>query len=124
MADVYAEGTFEPGIPDHLLTEKDRALFEAIGVSMDTIDGKAFLYHENYATSGFLADGEGPEVTEDDLYAALQDIIRRSNGELKFITHEQAYTCEKMAPGQFGGSAAFITADDFVHFGTSGWLEQ
>lgn len=127
MAKIYAQGTFEPEIPFHLFTKNDLDLLEALGVSVDNggDDGLALLYNENYCTTGFLVvDGEKNEVREDDLYKMLQEVINRSNGEINFITHEQAYTCDKMWKGEFGGSAVIITADDIQYDGTSAWLQR
>jgi hypothetical protein len=126
MANNYASGTFEPQISHYLFTESDLALMDALGVSVEKgSDGLANLFNENYCTSGYIETEDGEkEVTEDDLYTMLQELIKRSNGELKFITHEQAYTCDKMCPGQFGGSAVIITADDIQYSGTSSWLER
>lgn len=126
MANNYAQGTFEPEIPFSLFTESDLALLDALGVSIDKgPDGLCYLYNENYCTSGYIEEGgANAEVAEDDLYAMLQEVIKRSNGELRFITHEQAYTCDNMCKGEFGGSAVFITADDVQYHGTSSWLQR
>lgn len=126
MANNYAQGTFEPEIPFNLFTESDLNLLDALSVSVDKgPDGLAYLYNENYCTSGYLeVDEVEKEVGEDDLYAMLQEVIKRSNGEVQYITHEQAYTCDKMRKGEFGGSAVFITADDIQYHGTSSWLQR
>ncbi len=39
----------------------------------------------------------------------LQDIVRRSKGELPYLTIASAYTCSKMRPDGFGGGAIVIT---------------
>ncbi len=39
----------------------------------------------------------------------LQDIVRRSKGELPYLTIATAYTCSKMRPDGFGGGAIIIT---------------
>lgn len=130
MANNHAQGTFNPFIPAHLLTAKDQELCDALGVTLESCEVERqscfYLFNSDYATSGFitLEDGSEKEVGESDLYDMLQDVIKRSNGALKFIHHEQAYTCDRMRPGEFGGSAVFITADDIRYHGTSTWLEQ
>lgn len=126
MANNYAQGTFEPEIPFTLFTESDLTLLDTLGVSVDKgPDGLCYLYNENYCTSGYIVvDGVETEVVEDDLYAMLQEVIKRSNGKIRFISHEQAYTCDKMRKGEFGGSAVFITADDVQYHGTSSWLQR
>ena len=128
MANNYASGTFEPFIPKHLFTEADLNLLDSLGITANSVhdaDDVLYLFNEDYCTTGYLETETGEkEVTEDDLYALLQEVIRRSNGSLKWISHEQAYTCDKMRRGEFGGSAVFITADDIQYHGTSSWLER
>jgi len=46
----------------------------------------------------------GPNYT-----TILQDIVRRSKGELPYLTIASAYTCSKMRPDGFGGGAIIIT---------------
>jgi hypothetical protein len=46
----------------------------------------------------------GPDYT-----TILQDIVRRSKGELPYVTIATAYTCSKMRPDGFGGGAIIIT---------------
>ncbi len=127
MAINHAQGTFEPQIPFNLFTKNDLDLLKALSVSMDNYgdDGLAYLYNEDYCTTGYIdIDGVQKEVTEDNLYKMLQEVIKRSNGDLKYITHEQAYTCDSMRRGEFGGSAVIITSDDIQYDGTSSWLER
>jgi len=129
MANNHASGTFEPLIPSDLITPEFEILADAIGVTVNrpNDDGKeVYLFNEGYCTNGYIEkeDGSEVEVTDEDLYAAIQDIIRRSEGRLTWVSHEQAYTCDKMRRGEFGGSAVFITADDIQFHGTSSWLER
>lgn len=129
MANNYASGTFAPLIPSDLITTEFETLADALGVTVNRPDddGKmAYLFNDGYCSSGYIEneDGTEKEVTDEDLYAAIQDIIRRSSGRLTWVSHEQAYTCDKMRAGEFGGSAVFITADDIQYHGTSSWLER
>ena len=39
----------------------------------------------------------------------LQDIVRRSKGELPYVSIAYAYTCSKMRPDGFGGMGVIIT---------------
>lgn len=125
MANCDTAGTFTPMIPKNLFNSSDLSLLDAIGVTCDDNgDGTLFLYNERSATEGYLAgeNGEETELEEEDVYSLLQEVIKRSKGTLPWIHHEQAYTCEKMRPGEFGGSAVFITANDIKFHGTSSWL--
>ena len=129
MADNYAQGTFAPHIPASLISEEIEAIADALGVSIQPFSGTGdmvYLYNEDSCTSGYIEaeDGSEKEVTDEDLYAALQDIIRSSEGRITWFSHEQAYTCSRMRPDSFGGSAVFITADDIQYEETSSWLER
>jgi len=57
----------------------------------------------------------------DALIALLQGFLKkfRPDGVIGF---EIAYTCSKMRPDEFGGSAIVITADEVQSFGTAAWL--
>ena len=127
MADYDSQATYQPSIPKHLLSQEDMEFIGAFGVSCES-DGedKLYFFEENYCTTAYRKDSEGNEVglVEEDLLARFQEIIRRSNGELPWISRETAYTCSGMSPDGFGGSAVFITADDIQYFGTSSWLSQ
>ena len=53
----------------------------------------------------------------------LQDIVRRSR-TLRYVTVVSAFTCSKMRPDGFGGSATLITADDIKSKSTNDILEE
>jgi hypothetical protein len=53
----------------------------------------------------------------------LQDIVRRSR-TLRYVTVVSAFTCSKMRPDAFGGSATLITADSVKGKSTSDILED
>jgi hypothetical protein len=129
MADYYSQAIFQPSIPKHLLTDEDRRFIEAFSITLEP-DGedKFYLYADEWCCNGYLdseePDGEEIELTEDDLLNRFQKIIRRSSGELLWISKESAYTCSKMRPDGFGGGAIFITADDIQYSFTGQWLEE
>ncbi len=52
----------------------------------------------------------------------LQDIVARS--ALDYIEVETAWSCSKMRPDGFGGSATLITPDDIQTVSTSAWLDE
>ena len=129
MADYYSQAVFQPSISKHLITDEDRRFIEAFSITFET-DGedKFYLYADEWCCNGYLdpeePGGEEIELTEDDLLNRFQEIIRRSNGELPWISKESAYTCSKMRPDGYGGGAIFITADDIQYCFTGQWLEQ
>lgn len=129
MADYYSQAVFQPSIPKHLITYEDRRFIEAFSITFEA-DGedKFYLYADEWCCNGYLdpeeSGGEEIELTEDDLLNRFQEIIRRSNGELPWISKESAYTCSKMRPDGYGGGAIFITADDIQYCFTGQWLEQ
>jgi hypothetical protein len=128
MADYISQGVFQPTFPKHLISNEDRRIIEAFGISIEPDgDGKLLLFVNDWCNRGVIGTDDskdGIELDEDDLYSRLQMIIRRSNGELTWISRETAYTCTGNKPDGFGGSAVFITADDVQVLATDSWLEQ
>lgn len=131
MADYSKQSVFQPLIPKRLLTAEDWRVIEAFGITIATSPtdmDRVYLYSDNWNSVGYLDsdDGKGEtlELAEDDLFACLQAIIRRSNGELTWISQECSYTASEMVPDGFGGSALFITAIDVQYISTSQWLEE
>lgn len=131
MADFFKHSVFQPFIPKHLLTLEDCRVIEAFRIAIDASPigmDSVYLNSDEWNGVGYLDpdDGEGETLVldEDDLIACLQTIIRRSKGELTWISQECAYTCSEMVPDGFGGSAIFITADDVRYVSTSEWLEK
>jgi len=116
MADNHAQSTFTPNVPKQYVTPEDLKLFTDMRVSYQDVGDKWYLFAEDHLNE--------EEHSEDELFAALQEIIIRSNGELKYISCETAYTCSRMCQGEFGGAAAFIVADNIEYFGTGTWLGQ
>jgi len=58
-----------------------------------------------------------------DYTTILQDIVRRSKGELPYLTIAAAYTCSKMRPDGFGGMATIITPSRILYHSTYNVLE-
>lgn len=127
MTDYLSQGVFQPSIPKHLITEEDLKILNAFKLTI-TPEGenKLFLFADDWCTTGHIENeyGKESELSEDDLYVCLQRIIRRSNGELTWLSKETAYTCTENRAGGFGGSAVFVTTNGVQYFGTSSWLEQ
>jgi hypothetical protein len=129
MADYYSQAVFQPLIPKQLINDEDRRIIEAFSITLEDDGGdKFYLYADEWCCSGYLdseePEGEEIELSEDDLFNRFQEIIRRSNGELPWISKESAYTCSRMRPDGFGGGAVFITADDIQYSFTGQWLEE
>lgn len=126
MADYCCQAVFQPNIPKHLINDEQRRIIEAFSITIEPDGDNLYLYADDWCTNAHLTDDNGTEkdLDEDDLFDCFQEIIRCSNGELKWISKEQAYTCSQMKPDGFGGGALFITADDVQYVSTSGWLEQ
>lgn len=146
MANYYTHSVIQPEIPAHLLTKFHIAILDAFDILKKEFDrehgktyylsapnGLHFTAFDRDYTEEELADCDpaiveffkiNKELYEDDLIALFQVIIKDSNGELPWISIEQAYTCSKMLPDGYGGSAIFITADDMQFSSTSQWLEQ
>jgi hypothetical protein len=127
MADNYSQSVLQPHIPRHLINDESRRIIEAFSITIEPCgEDMLYLYTEDWSTTGYVKNdaGEEIELDEDDLYNCFQEIIRRSNGGLSWISRETAYTCSKMHPAGFGGSAIFITADNVQYVSTSDWLQQ
>ncbi len=58
-----------------------------------------------------------------DYTTILQDIVRRSKGDLPYLTIAGAYTCSKMRPDGFGGMAIIITPSRILYHSTNSVLE-
>jgi hypothetical protein len=54
----------------------------------------------------------------------LQDIVRRSKGQLPYLTIAAAYTCSKMRPDGFGGMSIVITPGSIRFWSTYTILER
>lgn len=54
----------------------------------------------------------------------LQDIVRRSKGEIPYLTLASAFTCSKMRPDGFGGMGIIITAKRVLYQSTYEFFES
>lgn len=127
MADDYSQSVFQPCIPKQLLTEDDLKFLTAFRICTEPVgEDKLYLFAEDWCFDAVmeLEDGTERDLDENDLNNRFQEIIKRSNGELSWVSRETSYSCNKMRPDAFGGSAVFITADDVQYLSTSWWLEQ
>lgn len=76
------------------------------------------------AIAGLAEDDTVAEIDMDDHWIGiLQEIVRRSP-TLTFIAIETAFTCSKMRPDGFGGSALLITADAVDAMSTSQFIDE
>ena len=76
------------------------------------------------AIAGLSEDDTVAEIDLDDQWIGiLQEIVRRSP-TLTFIAIETAFTCTKMRPDGFGGSALLITADTVDAMSTSQFIDE
>ena len=127
MSDNYSQATYSPFIPGRFVSEEDLEFITSFGVCWEREGEEDYYFFEpEYCTTGYTHDSAGNEVEheEEELLERFQQIVKRANGELPWITRETAYSCSKMQPGYFGGSAVFITADDIKYSGTSDWLRD
>lgn len=124
MAETQSQSVFLPAIPPHLLTREDIEFLSAFHIETVTLEnGHIRLFAIEWCTEGHDTEGD---YTEDQLFARLQEIIRRSKGELTVITKETCYFSEQAVPGEdeVGGSAVVITADAVFYEGTGPWREN
>ena len=128
MADYISQGVFHPSFPKHLISNEDRRIIEAFGINIKPDDdSQILLFAADWCNRGIIVTEDSKDdikFTEDDLYARFQEIIRRSNGELTWISRETAYTCTENRPDGFGGSALFITAETMQFIATDAWLDE
>jgi hypothetical protein len=126
MANNYTQGTIEPKIPEALLGEERLATLDWLRVSAEYDQGsKSFYLYNDEGIGGETEEGE--ELDEQDLYLLLQAVIKESKTSLlveqhiNYFIHNQAHYCSKMRPGEFGGSAVFITANKIEYMSTYDW---
>lgn len=129
MANNQFSVTVSPEIPSILPTEQEIRFLGACGFAFDSGNCSLYFYAEEFAN--IEDDPEIPEEYEDDSFPAhwsvpivLQNILRRSEGALKEIILEGAFTCDKMRMGQFGGVVYLITANRIQKGCTHSLLEQ
>src|ERR1039457_4303813 len=129
MADYYSSGPIQPMIPKRLVTEEDLKLLEAFNIKAypekSNNEETHYFFASEWSGSAYVEkDGKEVEISEDDIFACFQEIIRRSNGEILWVSLELGYFCSKDRPDGYGGYAVFVTAADIQYCSTSHWLEQ
>lgn len=81
------------------------------GICDISIENDAFyLYSEEQGNTDFATD-------------VAQLFLRRFTPKASLCL-EVAYTCSRSRPGEFGGAACFITAEEQKWFSTLEWLQQ
>lgn len=74
-------------------------------------------------------DGEGLHIMHDQWFDAeqcasvLQAYLTKFDPE-RAIGFEVAYTCDKLRPNEFGGSAWLVSADQIHFFSTQEWIRE
>jgi hypothetical protein len=95
------------------ITINRRALEDALSISQARSRSRppvaGMLAKANPESEDIDLDFSAPPFQEDAYIVILQDIVRRSKGELPHVTIAAAYTCSKMRPDGFGGTAIAIT---------------
>ena len=127
MADYYTQMVVAPLIPKDLVTPEVDTMLTDFNITIESGSATEFyLYSDEYSGNawGFSETGEEVHHSEDDLVAMFQDLIKASEGRLKWISLESAHTCSKMRSDGFGGSAVLITANKVRYMGTTPWIEQ
>ncbi|MEI7639726.1 MAG: hypothetical protein WCJ37_20590 [Syntrophus sp. (in: bacteria)] len=143
MSDQIFYAAIREEIPIVLLTKDEALTLEAFG--FDLIKHKKVDSQEFYQCSTDClvfnpqvdcakCSGEGCtecngsgyfELTEDDLYRTLREIVKKGGAELPYISMEFAYGQEyPVGLTDIGGSAIFITPDHICRTDTAQWLEE
>ena len=115
MANIYTHTTIEPCIPNKYITDDIQTLFEEAYITAEPYEKETYLFAEN----GIDFD------CEELVYKTLQKIFKQMIADkLKPIPFavQTAYTCDKMRPGGFGGSAVVITDKTIKEFSTWGFI--
>lgn len=151
MADYFSQTIVQPVIPNACITPLERFLLEQM-FEHEEDGGRTYFFASESVTDlidrsdGVLETLLGADAsplaaalrealrTADDPdcldvgdvgYAAVfQAIVARHLTEVPYVTVEVAYTCSRMRPDGFGGSAELITAAGSQSMGTGAWLES
>lgn len=101
----------------------DAELVRSLLAADDGVDSAlAAQFREALAAAPPDADTIELDVSVVSFEGILQDIVARS--ALDYIEVETAWSCSKMHPDGFGGSATLITSDDIQTVSTSAWLDE
>jgi ABC-type transporter Mla MlaB component len=72
----------------------------------------------------FDVDLTGLPYADDAHVILLQDVVRRSKGEIPYLTIAAAYTCNKMRPDAFGGMGIIITPTRILYRSTYDFFQS
>lgn len=109
MAEYYTQAVVLPEIPFDLLDNDTLTKLELCGFSYELTATGWFLYADEYV---------------DEFEELLQEIIRRSEGQLSYLSVEGSYSCSEPFADAYGGFAYVITADDMEYVSTGLWLQD
>lgn len=134
MANNYAQATIQPVIPRDLFTDIEIRFLELSGFTAEIYQKGDVKVVYLYAESNFDMEGDTidesylPEVEAETFggmttLSILQNVIKKSAGEITEIIVEASFTCEKMRPGEFGGYCARITEETIQEGGTAVLLD-
>lgn len=154
MADYFTSTVLEPEIPDSDITALERLLLSNIfqaerydgatylfseqgpsdmvflkraTLASALADSEATESGANAFIKEHLATADGDEVELDmsgpGWEFLVQDIVKRS-ATIPYVIVKSAFTCSKMRPDGFGGSAMLITADEVMAKSTYDLIEE
>lgn len=117
--------TVYPLIPNSILTEEDMAFFGKYGFEAKRVTendkSKTYLFAPKYAT--LHPDLKtGIAYYEDKLIEKLQEIIKRSNGELRYLYVKVFNVWTSCIPHFYTAHIIFITTHSCKHSCTETWL--
>lgn len=117
----------QPFLPKSAVLPDDLEVLKKCGFSYEettigvTNEPALYIFANEYLPETFLDEQSTESMCVEEI---LQGIITRSEGKVPWISLEFSHSCSKKTPDGFGGSAAFITADDIEEFSTCGWLQE
>jgi hypothetical protein len=117
MANNYSQGTIQPSVPEKYLTPDIIEDLESFGITCEFTekDKTYYLFIE------FGLDDEEEAVK------VLQSILQKwekVSKKRRYFEIGIANTCDKLRPGEFGGSAIFITPKSIKWENTYTFLED
>lgn len=113
--ETITNAVVEPKIPLDLLDETTQDQLGQCGFCLERTPEGWALFADEYAS----ADENGIFYT-----AILQDIVRRSGGQLQYVKVTGALTCTDPDFDNVGGYAEIITSEEIKYFDTLMWLKE
>jgi len=127
MAYNFYMATVQPYIPSALITEEDLKVLGLFFSSHERTedDGSKTIYFfsKNFPWAAFDHEEE-KYYWYTKMVRVFQDIIKRSNGALKYIYLHGAGYCDKMRPDEFNGWILFIEKDSDLYLTTWAIVEE